>query len=324
MKKLFAILFIVTIGFCLTVNAQTDARYSQYIFNGLVLNPAYAGTQDAISLRAFYRKQWANIEGSPQIISLSAHSPFGERKRIGLGITIENQRTGLTSQTTVNTDYSYKIEVGKGRLSMGIRAGFTLVNSDLSSANTIDEGIDPELLDETFFRPNFGYGMHYYTETFYIGAAIPRFLKHTISDEEESDGKITRELASNRAYQFTTGGVFEVNDGFMLKPSMLFRALPSYETYQMDFTLMGIIKEQFSLGTTFRGDALSRDRYGKSWATQSVNFMIGYKLSNGISIGYAYDLTLGDIQAFQNGTHEVMFGYDIQKKGNAVLSPRHF
>lgn len=323
MKKLFAILFIVTIGFCLTANAQTDARYSQYIFNGLVLNPAYAGTQDAISLRAFYRKQWANIEGSPQIISLSAHSPFGERKRVGLGLTIENQRTGLTSQTTINTDYSYKLEVGKGRLSMGIRAGFTLIKSDLSNANTIDEGVDPELLDEAFFRPNFGYGMHYYTETFYIGAAIPRFLKHTISDDGFSED-VAKETASNRAYQLTTGGVFEVSEGFMLKPSMLFRALPSIKTYQMDFTLMGIIKDQFSIGTTFRGDALSRDMYDRSWATQSVNFMLGYQLGNGITIGYAYDLSLGDIQAFQNGTHEVMFGYDIQKKGNAVLSPRHF
>lgn len=328
MKYLFTL--TVTLFFLATssLSAQNlDTRYSHYIFDGLILNPAYAGTTDNISLSAFYRKQWAQVEGSPQVILLSAHSPMGEKKRVGLGLTLENESLGLTNILKLNTAYSYKFPLGNGYLSTGLQAGLTYYSANLSNADTNDEGVDPSLLNESEMDPNFGFGVYYYTDKFFVGASVPRLLKQELDGNDEfleANQAILRETAANRVYQLTAGGIFEISESFALKPSFLFRSVPTDKNQQLDLTLMTIIKESFMLGTTYRSDFFSKKVNDNVFESQSMSFMLSYQLENGLRFGYAFSLSLGATQELGSGTHEIMFGFDIKRGDKTVLNPRYF
>lgn len=329
MKRFFTLLLsLFLLGISAESSAQNlDTRYSHYIFDGLIINPAYAGTTDNTSLNAFYRKQWANVEGSPQVILLSAHSPFGEQKRVGLGLTLESETLGLTSILKLNTAYSYKFEVGDGILSTGLQAGMTYYYANLANASTTDEGFDPELLNESEMDPNFGFGLYYYTDKYFVGASVPRLLKQELNGNEglENDNEtLLRESASNRIYQVTAGGIFKMSESFSLKPSFLFRSIPSAKNQQLDLTVMSIIKESFMLGVTYRSDFFGKEVNDKAFQSQSTSFMLSYQLESGLRFGYAYSLSMGATQQLGNGTHEIMLGFDIKKGDKTVFSPRYF
>lgn len=328
MKYLFTLTISLFLLAANSLSAQNlDTRYSHYIFDGLILNPAYAGTTDNISLSAFYRKQWAQVEGSPQVILLSAHSPIGEKNRVGLGVTLENESLGLTNILKFNTAYSYKVPLGNGVLSSGLQAGITYYSANLTNADTPDEGVDPSLLNESEMDPNFGFGVYYYTDKFFVGASVPRLLKQELNGNDNAldpNQALLRESASNRVFQVTAGGIFSISDGFALKPSFLFRSVPNAKNQQLDLTVMSIIKESFMLGTTYRSDFFAKEVNDNVFESQSMSFMLSYQLENGLRFGYAFSLSLGATQELGSGTHEIMFGFDIKRGDKTVLNPRYF
>lgn len=183
MKKLFTV--IVFLCLANTLFAQQDAMFTQYMFNGLVLNPAYAGSREVLSATALYRNQWVGIDGAPKTVTFSMHAPVRNEK-IGLGIIFCNDRLGITNTNNIGLNYAYRITFkNKARLSLGLQASVLQYRADFAS---IAHSFSPSVFDPAFSQvinrwlPNFGTGIYYYTNKFYVGASVPNILLNRLND----------------------------------------------------------------------------------------------------------------------------------------------
>ncbi len=326
MRKL-TLLFLLLGAICLQSNAQEQdnygySLYSQYIFNGLVLNPAYAGTiENVTSLTSFYKSQWAAISGAPVDISISAHAPFGKRKRVGLGISLSNERVGLSNHYDLGIAYSYKFELNNGDVfSAGLQGGAFLYQANLLDGETPDGvGVfDPELDFESAWGPNFGMGFYYYSDNFYLGLSTPQLLKYTNPVGADTLA-VERSEIKKIQYLLTGGYVFDINDEFKVRPSFLMRVIPALiDPIVLDINATLFIKEVFSVGNTWR--------FSSGIEPSSTSFMVGYTFTSGLRIGYAYDYSFfSDVTGFAS-SHEVMIGFDIFNgtSRTGAMSPRYF
>lgn len=307
---------------CTSSFAQQDTRFSQYMFNNLAFNPAYAGSGDGLALAALYRKQWVNIEGAPQTANLSAHSKVVEDGKVGLGLNLQFDEIGLTKVYSGFASYAYCLKSSRRgetpMLNLGISAGATYMQKSLSEAqgnSVIDPTIDPIFNsgdDMSKVLPNFGLGAYYFLPNkYYIGLSVPRLLTNNFRDQDAAIEKIAREF---RHYYVTAGMVF--GDEIKLRPSVLFKMVPGNAPIQFDLSLMALFKETIWLGTSFRAD--------QGTAPESLDFIVALQLQNGVKIGYAYDLTLSDLSDYTTGSHEIMLSYDVKRESGRIKSPRFF
>ena len=297
----------VTLLLCFTARAQQDPMYSMYMFNGLAVNPAYAGSRERPTILALYRHQWTGLEGAPKTAVLSGHSPLLNDK-IGLGGSIVSDNISVFNTITVNADYTYRIKFKKhGKLAIGLRVELTNYRARWSDL-TLNDINDHAFLSaqESFVSPNFGAGLYYYTDRFYVGASVPHFLNASLSDgfKYEATSEVARQW---KHYFYTMGAVFNLGENVKMKPSLLFKHVKN-APFEADINLSFLIKEAFWIGASYRtGDA--------------VIFLTEYSFSKGIRIGYAYDYTLTELQDYNSGSHEIMVGYEFLKK-STHLTPR--
>lgn len=303
MKKI-----ITCIVLCLCfadVYAQQDAQYTQYMFNGLALNPAYAGSREAISANLIYRSQWVNMDGSPKTFSASLHSPVGDNN--GLGLMIESDKIGVHNRFSAYGSYAYRISVGEeSRLALGVQAGVLSYRSDWTQVPSIKDPTDPNFSgEESRLLPNFGLGIYYYTNNFYVGASIPHLLNSSL-DVVDALSKY------DRHYFLTSGVVLDITENVKIKPSILIKSVPSVSPISADLNLSFYVKEAFSIGASYRiGDALA--------------FLLEYQFKNGLRLGYAYDYNLSALNSYNSGSHEIMVGWDLTgPRPEKILSPRFF
>jgi len=293
--RLFVTLFLWVLAILpLSVVAQHNIVYSQYLFNGLLINPAYAGSHVQLSATLTYRNQWVNFDGAPVTGTFGAHSSLLKGK-IGVGLLATVDRIGSYSNTGLFGSYAYMIKdpVRKGVFSMGISAGFNNFNADFSKLNLrngqdqIFSGFMSEL------KPNFGGGVFYYNEKLFGGFSVPTILTHS----ELFNGPL-EQLRTPRFY-YLYGGVKLPLDPrtkkVILTPSLLARVQDG-TPLSVDYNLSIAFEEIISLGTSYRsGDG----------AISYINF----KLSEKFYVGYSYDWTVSDIRKYSQGTHELMINY---------------
>ncbi len=280
--------------------AQQRAVYSQYMFNGLILNPAYAGNQKQLVATGIYRKQWVNLEGAPTIQTLSVHSGFDKRK-VGIGFNLSNDKIGVHNDLSFYGSYAYQLKVGKGNLAMGLQAGFNNLKSDFTKVNA-KNGNDP-LLNSVYnkFNPNFGTGLYYSTSTAYLGASVPFILNNTVLKETE----VISEAKEARYYFVTGGKVFDLDAKIKLKPSFLVR-IQEGAPVGFDVNTNFIFDKIVTLGASYRsGDA--------------VVFLFNVQANENFGFGYAYDYTISGLNPYTKGSHEIMMSYRI----NFAAKPCH-
>lgn len=296
--------------------AQQDAQYSMYMFNGLAVNPAYAGSRDRPIVLALYRHQWAGFgDGVPRTAVIAAHSPL-MNDRVGLGLSIASDNIGVTNMTNVTASYAYRLPVGKsklwkGKLSFGLNAQFNNYRHRWSEI-TATTGGDPSFSQnsQNVFSPNFGAGIYYKTDKFYIGASIPHMLNTSTRDKVKLAGTdLTARMY--RHYFFTGGAIFKLNENLQLRPSVLFKYVDN-APFQGDYNVSLLIKEALWVGASFRTSFQE---------PVAVLGMVEYMFVKGLRLGYAYDHTLSDIGSYQSGSHEIMLSYEFGKK-DKYLSPR--
>jgi len=310
MKKLFTILF----SFLLLNNlfAQQDAMFTQYMFNGLVLNPAYAGSREVLSATALYRNQWVSIPGAPKTITFSMHAPVRNEK-IGLGVIFSSDKIGITSTNNVGLNYAYRIKFkNKGTLSMGLQASVLQYRADFAS---ISHSFSPTVYDPTFSQvinrwlPNFGAGLYYYTNKFYLGASVPNIILNRLNGE----GTVFQ--VGNKASQYrhlfvTTGYVFNINKSLKLKPSVLMKFVQG-SPVEFDFNANLWLFDMFAVGLSYRtGD--------------SVDALFEFQVTPQLGIGYAYDYTLTSLGKYTSGSHEIMVRYELGFGKRRIITPRYF
>lgn len=312
------LLTVLSLLSCVSVDAQQDSRYSQYMFNGLVLNPAYAGSIDGItSATAVLRNQWVGFEGAPVTVSASIHSGLKRWEKVGVGLNLENDRIGLNNRFNLFSSYSYKFQVGNGILSTGLQAGFVILQANLTDGVTPGVEVDPALENEFSFRPNFGAGLYYYTDNFYAGLSIPHLLNYRLNAQGV---EFASENAENRLYMATTGYLFEINEDVKLKPSTLLKYIPSgleggSNLTQLDINASVYLKELFMFGASYRTE--------QGLDPESVSFLISTRFESGLRFGYSYDHSLNGVTGHA-GSHEVMIGYDINRDKGSALPARFF
>ena len=302
LKHFYIILLTTLSGF-----AQQDVQFTQYIYNMSVINPAYTGTKETLSIGMMGRSQWTGLDGAPRSISASVNSPI--TNRMGLGITILSDRIGPVKEENLYADYSYKIDISdKGKLSFGIKAGVTFQKIDFLSLSSDMEGdplVDRSNLNETY--PNFGAGTYYYTNKFYVGFSIPSIIESR--HFEKTNGYISS-ASEELHYYISSGYVFDLSNDIKFRPSTLLKGTVG-APISIDIAANFLFYEKFELGVAYR-------------INNSVAGMMNFVIAKDMRLGYSYEHTISNYSAFNSGTHEVFFLYDMPFKGNDSKPIRFF
>jgi type IX secretion system PorP/SprF family membrane protein len=307
MNKIFFFFLIFFTAF-FDVKAQQDPHYTQYMYNMNIINPAYAGSKENLSFGLLYRKQWVDVEGAPATFSLAGSMPVG--KNVGVGLSVISDKIGPVEENNVYGDFSYTLNLGgEHRLAFGIKAGATFNNIGLLSKIGTDPGSDPndpaysENTNNTFL--NFGSGLFYYTQKYYVAFSVPNMLKSRHID------KNGREYGSETSHYFLTGGyVFDLSENVKFKPfTMIKTAFGTPVSY--DVSTNFLFNQTFEIGATYRNE----DSFGA---------MVNYAISPSLRIGYAYDHIISDLKVATTSSHEIILLFDLNFPKKVSQSPRYF
>jgi type IX secretion system PorP/SprF family membrane protein len=304
---------IVTLGvFTLmlnqTVTAQFDPLYTQYMFNELVINPAYAGSRECLSGTALYRQQWVGLDGAPTTITGSFHAPLMQQK-LGAGLTFTNDKIGVSQRTSVTANGAYRIKINAATLSFGLQFGLVSLSENLASLNLTE---DQQFAANTGKRtaPNFGFGMFYATSNWYAGLSIPRMLQNRLDVSSGSTAVQNKMNIANFHYMITGGAVLNVTETIKIRPNVMMKVV-SGAPIQADINANALFNDFIWAGLGLRsGDA--------------INMMVGAYLTKQLRLGYAYDYSLSSLQDYNSGSHEIMLGYDLNYSKDKVATPRYF
>lgn len=307
MKMFRYILATLLLASAAGAKAQQDPMYSQYMFNMLTVNPAYAGSADVMTANAIYRHQWVEFDGAPRTQTVTLHAPL-RRESISVGGSIINDSHSVIRTTGLHGDVSYRIFFDRSKLAFGLKAGINLLQANLLDLNPVD-GDDPVFQQNINNRtmPNFGAGMLWYSEKHYVGVSMPRLLNNKLTDASLPSMNDNRE----RRHLFLTAGfLIDLNNYIQFKPATMIRlvngAPPSF-----DVTGNFLFYQRFWAGAMYRYQ-------------ESVGMLFQYVINNKLRVGYAYDFTVNDIRAYSSGSHEIMLGLDIGRSPGAEVSPRFF
>lgn len=306
MKKIVVIILILSGTFAMS--AQQELMISQYMFNGLVLNPAYAGTHPYWSGSILHRSQWVKFDKAPTSQTLCLDGPVAGGK-VGLGFNLSNDQIGISRQFDVGGNVSTRVSLGAGFLSAGVRLGVTRYSANLTDA-VIWDTQDPVYANNLKGQiiPRLGVGLYYYQRNWFVGASIPSVISSDEAISFYSDG-----LNSYfRSHLYLNGGyVFEVSPDLAIKPSVLVK-VQGNAPVQADLNCNVLFLKKFWIGAGYRtGDAMIA--------------MAEWNITNQLRLGYAFDYTLSDIATYSSNSHEVMLGYDFGKSVDLkARSPRYF
>lgn len=302
MRKLIKIsLFVFTLLVLLPgkdVSAQQDPMYTQYMDNLQVINPGYAGSVGVGNILMVARSQWVEFDGAPATRSFTYNTSFDD-KNVGVGFSLMSDQIGPLKQTGFYADYSYFIRVSNGfKLGLGLKGGVSFYRANLVALETVDS--DPIFGRDVYenFLPNVGVGMFLYSDNTYIGFSVPKLIENTITREDVTVDYINKQLMH---MYLAAGQRIVFNEDFQLKTNGMIRWV-SGAPASFDMTVMGGFKEKFWLGAMYRLD----DAYG---------MLVKFKPSSKMAIGYSYDITISELGAFNSGTHEIMFSYNLDLFG---------
>ncbi len=313
LSRIHIALIMLTLG--IAAQAQQDPQYTQYMFNTMSVNPAYAGSRGELSMTALYRSQWLGLEGAPETFNLNLHSPIRNSK-VGYGISVvhDNIGDGVVQETFIDAVVSYTLDVAQdAKLSFGLKAGGNILSLDFSKLRNFDaEPLPTDNIDNQF-SPNFGLGIYYHTERFYAGASVPNLLESEYFDNSQQDANDVQFLSTERMnFYFITGYVFDLNYNLKFKPAILTKVV-SGAPLQLDLSASFLFSEKFSFGAAYRWDA-------------AFSGLIGFQLSEQLMLGLAYDretTELGGTQ-FNDGSFEILLRWELIKSFERMVSPRFF
>jgi len=294
MRRAAIILFILFT--CLRVYPQGASTYmptNLYMFNTLLVNPAYAGVKESFSFSAMYSKWWMGFDGNNDVQVITGHTPLKD-SRMAVGFMLENNRFGRRNYTNAYGYYNYRIELGGGRLGMGLRAGGNYYLNNLANAD-LPTPVDGAFIDERFFIPNFGVGTFYYSDRMYAGLSVPTLM----FPKSSSGGFKTSFMDYN--FTFVGGVLLDVSDQFKIKPSTNVKFIPrtSFEGLEYNINTNFILfNDLIWLGGSYKSN-------------KAIVGMLEVQITKQIRFGYAYEFPMGNLQTFSNGVHEFLLRYDF-------------
>ena len=284
--------------------AQQDAQFTQYMYNTININPAYAGSRGALSVFALHRTQWVGLDGAPVTNAVSVNTPFNN-SRLGLGVSIINDKIGPTHENTISADLSYTVPTSeKVKLSFGVKATANLFDLDVTRLNPVDD--DPSLHDyNNKFSPNIGAGVYLHSDKAYVGLSIPNFIESNRYDDNEV--AIFKEKIN---YYLIAGYILDLNSSIKFKPALLTKMVKG-APLQVDVSGNFMFNDKFVLGVAYRWSA-------------AVTAMAGFQISDAMYIGYGYDLETTNLNNYNSGSHEIFLRYELFKKNDKITTQRFF
>ncbi len=313
---LLASLFLMVL-FCGTARGQQDAQYTQYMYNTMSVNPAYAGSRGQLSIAGLYRSQWVGLDGAPQTFTFNLHSPI-RNSNVGYGLSVVNDKIGegTVQETYIDGLISYTVDVSlQGKLSFGLKLGGNLLNLDFQQLRQ-REGFEEAVLTDNIenrFSPNVGLGVYYHANKFYVGLSAPNLLETEHFDNSNSDANDIDFLAKDRVnFYAITGYVFDLNDNLKFKPALLTKVVGG-APLQVDVSANFLFAEKFSFGAAYRWDA-------------AVSALAGFQITDQIMLGLAYDRETTDFGAtqFSGGSFEIFLRWELLRSFEKLVSPRFF
>ncbi|NGY39001.1 type IX secretion system membrane protein PorP/SprF [Flavobacterium sp. XN-5] len=295
----FVLMFTALVSF-----AQQDAQFTQYMYNTININPAYAGSRGVLSVFALHRTQWVGLDGAPVTNAVSVNTPFNN-SRLGLGVSIINDKIGPTHENTISADLSYTVPTSeKVKFSFGIKATANLFDLDVTRLNPVDD--DPSLHDyNNKFSPNIGAGVYLHSDKAYVGISIPNFIESNRYDDNAV--AIFKEKIN---YYLIAGYILDLNSAIKFKPALLTKMVKG-APLQVDVSGNFMFNNKFVLGVAYRWSA-------------AVTAMAGFQISDAMYIGYGYDLETTQLNNYNSGSHEIFLRYELFKKNDKITTQRFF
>jgi type IX secretion system PorP/SprF family membrane protein len=312
MKRLIT---IVLIGLSIWgLKAQQDPMYTHYMYNTLGINPAYAGSRDALTLTMLHRSQWVSFPGTPTTQTVTAHAPV-LNDMFSLGLSVVNDAIGPVSNTSFFVDYAYRIRLTPtSRLAFGLKVGFNSLQANLTSLKLDPPGTSGAPLDHAFsddlsgqIAPNLGFGIYYSKDKFYAGLSTPRLFKSNYGTA--SDSSLYKE---QQHYFFILGGAYSINDAIEFVPTS-FLKITKGAPIEADFSGCFVYNNKFTVGAMYR-------------TLDAAGLLAGISLTDQLYMGYSFDWSFGNSTArYNKGSHEIVLRYDFIFTGKGkIRSPRYF
>lgn len=295
----FVLMFTTIVSF-----AQQDAQFTQYMYNTININPAYAGSRGALSIFALHRTQWVGLDGAPVTNAVSLNTPLNGN-HLGLGVSIINDKIGPVHENTISADLSYTVPTSETvKLSFGIKATANLFDLDISRLNPSDD--DPSLHDyNNKFSPNIGAGVYLHSDKAYVGLSVPNFIESNRYDD--NDVAIFKEKVN---YYLIAGYIFNLNNSIKFKPAVLSKMVKG-APLQVDVSGNFMFDEKFVVGIAYRWSA-------------AVSAMVGFQVSEGLYLGYGYDHETTNLNNYNSGSHEIFLRYELFRKNKKMTTQRFF
>ncbi|CAL2103406.1 Type IX secretion system membrane protein, PorP/SprF family [Tenacibaculum sp. 190130A14a] len=314
MKQYYKLYRVVALLFLLITSevvGQQLPQFTQYMYNTISINPAYAGSREVLSIVGLHRSQWAGLDRAPETQTLSIHTPL-RNERIGLGLSFINDKLGYENFTFLYGDFSYTVNLSEEtKLAFGLKAGFSQYSIDNALRNA--EASDPGIAGiQNRWEPNMGAGLFLHNKRWYVGLSSPRMLN--IDHNEIEVNGIEYGVVDRAVYYLTGGYVFDLNNSVKFKPAALIKATNG-APMSYDITANFLFNEKFWLGAAYRINE----------NTGGLGALVDFQVTKQLRIGYAYEYPLSDIQQYSNGTHEVLLMFElVRDKSYRTKSPRYF
>jgi type IX secretion system PorP/SprF family membrane protein len=305
-KTMNALVLVLFFIFAAPLHAQQDPMFTQYMFNSLAINPAYAGSRGMLSLMLLTRQQWVGFDGAPSTTTFTGHAPlFGN---MAAGASVIFDKYGPVAQTSFYIDYAYHLKLTeKIKISLGLKGGvnhYSIDYNDLSKNDNVDNAYTNAV--EKANLPNFGFGLYLYSQEFYVGLSIPKLIENTYEEEKESFGQ-GKEV---RHYYGMAGVVLEGTEDLLFRPSIITR-IAQGAPFNIDLNLNVILYKKIWLGAMYR-------------LNDSFGVIMQYQFSSQFRAGYAFDLNTNELRSYHSGTHELMINYELNFNKERVINPRYF
>jgi type IX secretion system PorP/SprF family membrane protein len=302
--KFFTVIIMLTGFLC---NAQQDAQFTQYMYNTININPAYAGSRGALSVFGLYRTQWVGLDGAPETSSFSVNSPINN-SNLGVGVSFVNDKIGPTNENTLSADLSYTVQTSADfKLSFGIKGTANLFNLDINKLSPEDQG-DPQFQNlKSKFSPNVGAGVYWHSDKAYVGLSVPNFIETNRYDDNEVA------IYKDKINYYLMGGyVFDLDhyQYVKFKPAVLAKIVEG-APLQVDVSANFMFNDKFVAGIAYRWSA-------------ALSAMVGFQISDGLYIGYAYDRETTHLNNYNSGSHEIFLRYEFFKNNEKITTPRFF
>jgi len=288
----------------LNVAGQLTPATDQYILNPQVINPACAGNRGVLNISAFYRKQWVGVNGAPSTVTLSIDAPVLD-DRIGLGLILGSDKIGVSKENQLITNYAYRLNIGKGVLSLGFGAGIITTNTEWSELETAEQGDEFYLVDShPFIVPQFNFGSFYSNRNFFAGFSIPRLFSYKFDFDKSKYQVMSDPDLYN--YMLFSGYDFDISRGVKIMPSLLLSYTASSRLLY-DINAHVSFSDRFLVGASYRNN-------------RSIGGLFQIRINNQFRIAYIYDYETSMLGKYSNGSHNICLRYEFRYKVEAVNS----